>query len=184
MQRIGTLALAIIFLVSTVGVGIYAIFTSNQNTKDQQLQAEIQKALEGQNQSEDQQTIKVEEGKLKGTNLANFTPVSSVPSLQTVVLSPGNGAVVKDGDTVTVHYTGALASNGVIFESSLDGGNPATFGLDQVIKGWTQGIPGMQVGESRRLIIPAELAYGSSGAGTIPPNSDLVFDVQLIKIGQ
>lgn len=82
-----------------------------------------------------------------------------------------------------LHYTGALCKDGTIFQSSHDTGEPATFGLNQVIKGWTQGVPGMKVGGVRRLIIPSELGYGSArAASNIPPNSDLVFDIELIDI--
>jgi len=90
---------------------------------------------------------------------------------------------VKPGATITAHYTGALVKNGIIFQSSLDFGKAITFGLDQVIKGWTLGVPGMKVGGTRRLIIPAEQAYGaSSPARNIPANSDLVFDIDLVAI--
>ena len=117
--------------------------------------------------------------------MQNFTPVSSVTSLQTTDLTPGTGATVKAGDTVTVDYTGAVAATGVIFQSSLDSGQPVTFSLSQVIAGWTEGIPGMKVGGTRRLLIPASLAYGAnppSGSG-IPANAALVFDVTLHSIG-
>jgi FKBP-type peptidyl-prolyl cis-trans isomerase len=83
-----------------------------------------------------------------------------------------------------VDYTGAVAATGTIFESSLDTGQPANFPLSGVIKGWQEGIPGMKEGGKRRLIIPADLAYGASGNGTIPPNAALVFDVTLISVGQ
>ncbi len=122
--------------------------------------------------------------KLEGTKLANFVPTASVPELQEIDLTPGTGATVKAGDTVTVDYTGAVASTGVIFQSSLDSGSPVTFSLNQVIPGWTQGIPGMKVGGTRRLLIPASLAYGAnppSGSG-IPANANLVFDVTLHSI--
>ena len=92
----------------------------------------------------------------------------------------GEGAAVKAGATVTVHYTGWL-TNGKQFDSSV-GGDPISFPLTQVIKGWTDGIPGMKPGGIRRLKIPSELGYGKAGAGSdIPPNSTLVFEVQLIK---
>lgn len=92
----------------------------------------------------------------------------------------GEGEAVKAGGKVTVHYTGWL-TDGKQFDSSV-GGQPVTFGLNQVIKGWTDGIPGMKPGGIRRLKIPSELGYGKAGAGSdIPPNSELVFEVQLIK---
>ncbi len=122
---------------------------------------------------------------LQGTQMASFTPVSSVPELQKIDTAAGDGQEVKAGDTVTVDYTGAVAATGVIFQSSKDIGQPATFGLDQVIKGWTEGIPGMKVGGTRRLLIPAAQAYGANppaGSG-IPANADLVFDVTLYAIG-
>lgn len=122
--------------------------------------------------------------KLEGTKLANFTPIEKVEQLEIIDIKEGTGNFVVDGDRITAHYTGALANDGTIFQSSHDGrGEPLTFGLKQVIKGWTQGVPGMQVGGTRRLIIPAELAYGkSSPASNIPPNSDLVFDIELVAI--
>jgi FKBP-type peptidyl-prolyl cis-trans isomerase len=137
--------------------------------------------------SQVQQEAKVNQNNQSaGKPLPDFTPVSSVPELQKIDSKPGNGKEVKAGDTVTVHYTGAVASTGKIFQSSLDSGQPVSFPLNGVIAGWSQGIPGMKEGGSRRLLIPAALAYGSSpppGSG-IPANADLVFDVTLIKIGK
>lgn len=123
---------------------------------------------------------------LAGTQLANFTPVSTVDELQTTDTTEGTGEEVKAGDTVTVDYTGAVAATGIIFQSSKDSGQPVSFGLNQVIEGWKEGIPGMKVGGTRRLLIPADKAYGAnppSGSG-IPANAALVFDVTLHKIGQ
>ncbi len=118
-----------------------------------------------------------------GTKLANFDPIADVSELQKIDLVDGTGDEAQAGATVTVHYTGALAKDGTIFESSKDSGQTATFGLEQVIKGWGEGIPGMKVGGTRRLIIPAELAYGAqSPSPDIPPNSALVFDVELIAV--
>lgn len=120
---------------------------------------------------------------LEGTPLTGFEPTPSVLELEILDTVVGEGDEVQPGATITAHYTGALAASGVIFQSSHDFGRPATFGLNQVIKGWTNGVPGMKVGGTRRLIIPAELAYGAnSPAPNIPPNSDLVFDIELIAI--
>ena len=95
-------------------------------------------------------------------------------------VKPGEGEAVKAGATVTVHYTGWL-TNGKQFDSSA-GGEPISFALKDVIKGWQEGIPGMKPGGIRRLKIPSELGYGKRGAGAdIPPDSVLVFEVKLIK---
>lgn len=124
--------------------------------------------------------------KLQGTQLASFTPVPTISKLEAIDTTPGTGDTVKAGDTITVDYTGAVAATGVIFQSSKDTGKPVTFGLSGVIAGWSQAIPGMKVGGTRRLLIPANLAYGSnppSGSG-IPANADLVFDVTLHAISK
>jgi FKBP-type peptidyl-prolyl cis-trans isomerase len=121
--------------------------------------------------------------KLEGTKLVNFVPVSNITELQILDIVEGTGDVVPENATITAHYTGALCSDGTIFQSSHDFGNPVTFGLNQVIKGWTQGVPGMKVGGTRRLVIPSALAYGSArAAANIPPNSDLVFDIELVSL--
>lgn len=121
--------------------------------------------------------------KYEGTKLADFTPRDQVAKLEIIDIEPGTGPQVPEGATITAHYTGALCKNGIIFQSSHDFGKPITFGLNQVIKGWTQGVPGMKVGGMRRLIIPADMAYGSnSPAPNIPAHSDLVFDIELIEV--
>jgi FKBP-type peptidyl-prolyl cis-trans isomerase len=94
----------------------------------------------------------------------------------------GTGAK-PDGPTTTVevHYTGWLV-DGSKFDSSRDRGDPATFPLNRVIKGWTEGVGSMNIGTRRLLVIPADLAYGAAGRPSIPPNSTLVFDVELLSI--
>jgi peptidylprolyl isomerase len=120
---------------------------------------------------------------LEGTILDGFTPGQPVSELQIIDVVEGSGDVVQDSAKIEAHYTGALVSSGVIFQSSHDFGDPITFGLDQVIEGWTKGVPGMKVGGKRRLIIPAAQAYGSSSpSSNIPANSDLVFDIELVSI--
>jgi FKBP-type peptidyl-prolyl cis-trans isomerase FkpA len=100
-------------------------------------------------------------------------------------IKQGTGAVAKKGDNVTVHYTGWL-TNGKKFDSSLDRGQPFTvenLGNAPVIKGWNEGIQGMKVGGKRQLRIPPDLAYGPNGfPPVIPPNSTLIFDVELLGI--
>lgn len=121
--------------------------------------------------------------KLEGTKLTNFEPQSQVTELQIIDTVEGSGDPVPTGATITAHYTGALVANGTIFQSSHDFGQPITFPLNGVIEGWQKGVPGMKVGGTRRLIIPAAQAYGSaSPSPNIPANSDLVFDIELTEI--
>lgn len=102
--------------------------------------------------------------------------------LQYEILEEGEGATPGAGDRVTVHYTGKLI-DGTVFDSSVERGEPATFGVTQVIPGWVEALQMMKTGAKWRLFIPSELAYGPNGAGgVIGPNSTLIFDVELIKI--
>ncbi len=116
---------------------------------------------------------------------------SPVTTLQKITLKPGAGAAIGGGQIAVVQYTGwlyeasATEHKGKQFDSSLTRHEAFKFPLDtgSVIKGWDQGVIGMKVGESRRLIIPPELAYGDAGAGgVIPPGATLVFDVELVGI--
>jgi FKBP-type peptidyl-prolyl cis-trans isomerase len=177
-QRVFAGFFAGLFLLTSSALTILVIYTlATQNKKP---------ANSASNTTTNQEKEKSMQGKLQGTQLANFTPVASVPQLQQIDTTPGTGATVKAGDTVTVDYTGAVASTGKIFQSSKDTGQPVSFPLSQVIAGWSQGIPGMKVDGTRRLLIPAALAYGSQppqGSG-IPANADLVFDVTVHKIGK
>ena len=95
----------------------------------------------------------------------------------------GTGATAAVGDTVTVHYVGTF-TNGTKFDSSYDRGQPYPFqiGAGRVIAGWEQGVPGMKIGGKRRLTIPPSLAYGNQAVGSIPANSTLVFDIDLVSI--
>lgn len=100
----------------------------------------------------------------------------------------GNGAEVKPGDTVSMVYSGYLTNGQIFDQSRVNEQNQIeaftfTVGSGQVIQGWEQGIPGMKVGGQRRLIIPSTFGYGPAGQGSIPPNSMLIFDVELVQIG-
>ncbi|QNA90866.1 FKBP-type peptidyl-prolyl cis-trans isomerase [Massilia sp. Dwa41.01b] len=120
-----------------------------------------------------------------GDTSAPPVAVSSPAALSMTDTVTGTGATAASGRRVTVNYTGWLYSataadhKGTQFESS---SFAFTLGQGQVIAGWEQGLPGMRVGGKRTLLIPASLAYGSGGRGPIPPNSGLVFDVELTKV--
>ena len=103
--------------------------------------------------------------------------------LQYLVVKEGSGKKPGPNDVVTVHYTGRLI-DGTVFDSSVERGEPATFAVGQVIAGWVEGLQLMSEGAAYRLFIPSELAYGEHGTGPIQPNSALIFDVQLIKVGK
>ena len=111
--------------------------------------------------------------------------ITTTSGLQYKVLQPGTGTVhPKASDRVRVHYHGTLI-DGTVFDSSVDRGEPITLGLNQVIKGWTEGLQLMVVGEKTRLFIPSELGYGNRGAGgAIGPGSVLIFDVELLGINE
>ena len=110
--------------------------------------------------------------------------VTTKSGLKYIDLKEGTGDKAQAGDAVEVHYTGWL-KDGTKFDSSKDRDKPFTFklGARQVIKGWDEGVAGMGVGGKRKLIIPADLAYGKRGAGgAIPPDAELTFDVELLKV--
>lgn len=168
---------AILFLVSSVGFSLLVIWQIRQEDNQNQSTAQIEEALNNQTTEEGSESM------LQGTQLSDFTPVEKVDSLQIIDLEVGTGEEVKAGDTITAHYTGALAVDGTIFQSSLDSGEPFTSALSGLIQGWQEGIPGMKAGGTRRLLIPAAQAYGDQEQEGIPANSDLVFDIQLESIG-
>lgn len=110
----------------------------------------------------------------------NKMPQSGFVAKDTVV---GTGALAERGDSVTVHYVGML-TNGQVFDSSRDSNTPFTFtlGKGDVIRGWDEGLEGMRVGGKRTLTIAPDFAYGNRGIGPIPPNSTLVFEVELLRV--
>jgi peptidylprolyl isomerase len=121
------------------------------------------------------------------TGTTDAKPEIAIPSgtppegLEIVDLVEGDGAEARAGGTVTTHYVGKSWSTGRQFDSSWDRGAPISFGLNQVIRGWTDGIPGMRVGGRRLLVIPPDMGYGAAGAGPeIGPGETLVFAIDLV----
>jgi peptidylprolyl isomerase len=103
--------------------------------------------------------------------------------LQIEDLTPGTGKAVVKGALITTQYTGCL-EDGTVFDSSWERGKPfqCVIGSGRVIKGWDQGLMGMQVGGKRKLWVPAHLAYGERTMGAIPPNSNLLFEIELLEV--
>lgn len=167
---------ALLFLVTSSALTIAVIYSIVQQHDQNQTTAAAASQTQSKSKSSNQTN-------LAGTKMQGFTP-TTVPQTQLKIedTTVGTGATVEPGDTITADYVGALMSTGVIFDASADHGGPQTFSLSQVIAGWSQGIPGMKVGGTRRLLIPASLAYGSQSQTGIPANSDLVFDVTVTKI--
>ena len=179
-----------IIVVGIIILVVYALTHKSEAPSPQKMITEAPTTEQNINNKQEPKEQSASANKIKPmeTNkrlLQNFTPVSSAPTLIKQDLKVGTGAEVQSGATVSVHYTGAVAATGEIFQSSKDfGTEPITFPLSGVIKGWTDGIPGMKVGGIRRLVIPSAQAYGAtppSGSG-IPANADLVFDVELIAV--
>ena len=120
---------------------------------------------------------------MDSTNTVNVPASNDAGELQIEDVKEGDGKEAKVGDKVKVHYSGTL-TDGTKFDSSYDRDEPLEFtlGEGQVITGWEQGVAGMKVGGKRILTIPPELGYGEKGAGTIPPNSTLLFEIELLKV--
>ncbi len=126
-------------------------------------------------------------GPVLSTTISEPTPIGqpkkTATGLSYETLREGNGPAAKPGQTVKVHYVGRL-EDGTKFDASYDRGDPAEFaiGYGRVIKAWDEGVPGMKVGERRRLLVPADLGYGTRGSPPqIPSNANLVFEVELLE---
>lgn len=126
--------------------------------------------------------VKAEGAKFLAENAKKEGVVKLPSGLQYTIMKKGEGEIPKAADKVNVHYHGTLI-NGTVFDSSVDRGAPASFGVTQVIAGWVEALQLMPVGSKWKLVIPSDLAYGDRGAGeNIPPFSTLIFEVELLSI--
>lgn len=168
-QRVGAALAAGFFLIASLATTGAIIYTM------------IQQSNKGGSDVADASQTQPTEDPLKGKQLDGFTPTTApVTELKITDIKVGDGAEAKAGSTVSVMYVGAIASTGTIFQSSTQ---PVSLSLDQVIQGWKDGIPGMKVGGTRQLVIPAAQAYGAQSPDeSIPANSDLVFNVTLVSV--
>ena len=173
MKKIFFIALTALLMTGIASCGGNTASTENQETEEVATDSTVE--------IKDNATIGRE---FLEENAKNDSVTQTESGLQYMVLKEGTGAKPGPTDEVTVHYTGRLI-NGTVFDSSVERGEPATFPLDKVIPGWTEGLHLMSEGAKYRLFIPSELAYGSKGAGDqILPNSTLIFDVELIKVNK
>lgn len=170
--------------------GVAAVFYGSQPkmTYDE-AKAEIQAFFTEMEKKQQEAAAKAGEENLKAgeafllENGKRAEVKTTLTGLQYEVLAEGDGPMPSATDQVEVHYTGKLL-DGTVFDSSVDRGMPATFGVNQVIPGWVEALQMMKAGSKWRLFIPSNLAYGPTGTpgGPIGPNSTLLFDVELIKV--
>lgn len=163
VQRITIVVIAVVMTVGTLGAYFMVILQQNEQNAALEQPAYPEYPVD--------QTAHKVEGK--------------VNELKITDVKVGEGDEVKLGDTIKVHYKGTFAQSGQKFDSSYDDGEPIEFKLEEgrLIQGWIEGMPGMKVGGKRILEIPSAKGYGEMGAtGTIPPNTDLVFEIELISI--
>ncbi len=153
----------ILLIIAAIALIVFMVHRANESKKTAAIAAEQGAEFLSQN--------KLKEG-------VEVSPTG----LQSKILTPGSGTEhPKAGSSVKVHYHGTLV-DGTVFDSSVARGEPIEFKLHQVFPGWTEGLQLMVIGEKRRLFIPSNLGYGSRAAGKIPPNSVLIFDVELLEI--
>jgi FKBP-type peptidyl-prolyl cis-trans isomerase len=183
MKRVTSFILALLIFASALASAIFVLQAIRQEQSDEASVATTGGQLADQTNQQTEETEPVNENALKGKALANFTPTAErLTAVKTEDVTVGTGAEITSvTQTVTAHYTGARAIDGVVFESSKDSGKEFTAPLSNLIKGWQTGMLGMKAGGVRRLTIPAAEAYGDDES-TGRPTGDLVFDIELSNV--
>lgn len=167
--RIAAIFVLVIFSLSLVAAAAVPLMNKKDDVASQ---SDIEKQLQELQAEQDQEPEEID---------LSLKQEGAVTTMQIIDITTGSGREAKLGDTIKVKYKGALAATGAVFDSNSDG---VEFPLEVggLIEGWTEGVPGMREGGKRKLIIPAEKGYGAQGSGSIPPNSDLVFEIELVSI--
>ena len=167
--RIAAIFVLVIFSLSLVAAAAVPLMNKKDDTTSQ---SDIEKQLQDLQSQQDQEPEEID---------LSLKQEGEIKTMQIIDITTGTGREAKLGDKIKVKYKGALAATGAVFDSNSDG---VEFPLEVggLIEGWTEGVPGMREGGKRKLIIPAEKGYGAQGSGSIPPNSDLVFEIELVSI--
>lgn len=182
-QRIISLVIAALFLVTGSALAIFVIYDMvHSRNQDATSSANKTDAATDTNGCDISTPVTGIETLQAPEIYKTSEPVTG--SVQVTQISAGDGAEAKSGDCLVMKYYGTLAKDGTMFDENFSKDQALQFslGAGQVIKGWDEGLVGMKVGETRRIVIPADLGYGAQEAGSIPANSDLVFVVKLEKI--
>jgi peptidylprolyl isomerase len=189
-QRVAAFLLAAVFLVTTIGATAYVVVQINNDESGLVNETAEEKAIADQLDAQREAEAAADGQELCGQkiyaaveprSLPSVTTSDAVDELETIDVKEGDGEEVQPGDCVAALYYGTLASDGTMFDGNYETGQPIEFPLTGVIQGWTEGIPGMKVGGVRRLVIPADQAYGEQERSGIPANSDLIFEVEIIS---
>ena len=168
--------------INAISKAITDVFEGNELDISEEESMQVLQDYFGKLQAEKQAKSGKEGAAFLAENAAKEGVITTESGLQYEIMSVGNGVKPTTADQVTVHYHGML-TDGTVFDSSVDRGEPAQFGVTQVIPGWTEALQLMSIGDKWRLTIPSALAYGDRGAGgLIGPNATLVFEVELIGI--
>lgn len=163
----------LVIFVTSLAASFIIPFTNKNDTADQSDIAQQLQDLQSQQAEDASEPSEIDE---------NLKQEGDINSMQIIDITTGTGQEVKLGDTIKVKYKGALASSGSVFDQN-DEGVEFELSAGNLIEGWVEGVPGMKVGGKRKLVIPSEKGYGEAGAGsTIPPNSDLIFEIELVSI--